>query len=136
MQQRSLSIRVTQNTNYTTANTWANIANGAVASFVITAPEDGNYDIFATVSCYQDTAGDTTAVRLAVNGNWIEGCMVENYAGAGVVSVTPTTLLGVDISLKAGDIVSVQAEYVAGGATVVRTSATAQGVLKIIKRGL
>lgn len=129
MQTRNLSILSQQTAAYNTTNAFVN-----VPGFVITIPEDGNYDVFAYFNATNDNNADVTYNQLAKNGsNLGVGCGYftdTTYGTAGFM------MAAINEPLKKDDVVSLQAAY-GGSATVIPYAAGSKvGWIKIIKRGV
>jgi hypothetical protein len=131
MQTRSLSITSVQTVDHAVANTWT-----AVPEFIITAPEDGNYDIKATCIEWNTTAGRSTRVRLAVNDNPIGGAYACSGTNVTANIYNSLTVLAFDIPLKSSDVVSLQAIYVTGATTITGSTVGVYPSIQIIKRGV
>jgi hypothetical protein len=131
MQQRSLVATSKISAEYSIASgTWTNITG-----LVVTAPEDGVYDICYSLVVYNDTAGDTSFIRIAINGNAISGTEVESKTTADTSYIPFVGAIDV-VALKASDVVSIQARE---GATSVKVSYAAglnEAFIRIIKRGV
>lgn len=130
MQQRSLSITSVQVTDYTTTNVWAN-----VPEFVITVPEDGNYDIFAQCIAKNNAANEGTFIRLAINGNPIIGTISLSTTDAAAIQYDAMSCSKTDVGLKAGDVVSMQSIYNTSS-SIIFVSSHGAGSIQIIKRGV
>jgi len=132
MQTRSLSILSQQTISYTTTNAWEN-----VPQFIITVPEEGDYDI--TAQCDIDCTVNVNRgayIRLAVNGNPLPVIMQAIGLLANVRPYTPINITQKNVALKAGDVVSMQAIYTTGATIVYQSSGVTAGAFQIIKRGL
>jgi hypothetical protein len=130
MQKKPVVVRVLQKASYTTTNAFANIYSVAAGDFVCKATVSGYYDIAAILNTYNDGAGDYTMVRLAINGDPIAGTTQQTYTN----NFIPITLVCFSIFLKAGDIVSAQAKYVASSTVIPYTAGAAESSLTIVKR--
>ena len=133
MQQRSLSILSQQTAVYSLTASWAN-----VPQFIITVPEDGDYNIGSVCT---DEPSDTSSrggkLALAINGNRVSQSVEFYQSAANLGLEIPTTLKMDNIPLKANDVVSLQAIYISGAAAVISYAAgTLAGSLQITKVGV
>ena len=137
MQQRNLSITSTISVSYNTTNAWADVIPATGPSLVITAPEDGVYDIFSMGSVYNNAPNDSTNTRLAINGNPIDSTQQNGeIIGAGITALSQFTAISFNVLLKAGDDVSLQAKYGASATNVYYSAASSHPSITIIKRGV
>ena len=130
MQTRNLSILSQQTAAFNTGGAWAD-----VLQFLITVPEDGNYDIKAQCVIYcSNTATWGATIAIAVNGNKISP-LILGIQGTAQGAFLPASVAMDNVGLKVGDVVSMQAIQ-NGGATQIYWAAGAGGSFQIIKRGV
>lgn len=131
MQTRSLSITSVQTVDHAITNTWT-----AVPEFIITAPEDGNYDVRVMCVEWNTTAGRSTFIRLGINNNAVGGTVIASGPNVTANVYNSLTIVVFGITLKAGDVVSLMAQYSGGVTTLTGTTGSTTPSIQIIKRGV
>jgi hypothetical protein len=131
MQQRSLSITRVLTVTHATTIAWGNIVG-----LVVTAPEDGVYDLHSNLStAYGTNRG--AYFRLAINGNPVGGTGTEvRHTDTSFAFYFDVHMDAYNVALKAGDVVSAQSLYVTATSDITYGATSKEPSITIIKRGL